>query len=186
MPVAMRASVRSPVTDCNPVLIAPRFDPVYTEDPALHHTVLFVCLGNICRSPLAEGLFRMLAQEAGLSGRFTIESAGTGAWHAGNPPDPRSIDIAARHGIDISAQRARQVVAEDFQRFGTILAMDRDNLAALKSRSDGGAAQLRLLLDTPARDVPDPYYGGPDGFEHVFQMVRAGCADLLASLDTSV
>lgn len=149
----------------------------------MDHAVLFVCLGNICRSPLAEGIFRNLVEEAGLAGRFLIDSAGTGAWHAGNPPDPRSIDIAAGNGIDISAQRARQVRGEDFGRFGTIVAMDRDNLRTLSSRSPGGSARLRLLLDMPARDVPDPYYGGADGFEQVFRLVEAGCTDLLTSLE---
>lgn len=149
----------------------------------MDHAILFVCLGNICRSPLAEGIFRSLVAQSGLPDRFTIDSAGTGAWHAGKPPDPRSIDVAARNGIDISGQRARQVQAQDFQAFGTIVAMDRDNLATLRSRASGGAAQLRLLLEAPDRDVPDPYYGGADGFEQVFQLVRSGCAGLLASLE---
>lgn len=149
----------------------------------MKHAVLFVCLGNICRSPLAEGVFRTLVDEAGQTGRFTVDSAGTGAWHIGNPPDPRSIDVAARHGLDISAQRARQVCTDDFRRFDTIVAMDRDNLETLKSRAAGGSARLRLLLNTPERDVPDPYYGGPDGFDRVLQLVRAGCVDLLDSLE---
>jgi len=151
----------------------------------LRHAVLFVCLGNICRSPLAEGVFQALVEEAGLNSRYTIDSAGTGAWHAGNPPDPRSIDIAARNGIDISRQRARQVEPEDFRRFGTIVAMDRDNLATLKSRATGASARLRLLLNAPSRDVPDPYYGGPLGFEQVLQLVQAGSEDLLSSLEGS-
>jgi len=122
-------------------------------------------------------------EQSGQSGRFTIDSAGTGAWHAGNPPDPRSIDIAARYGIDISRQRARQVRKQDFEVFGTIVAMDRDNLATLRNRAGGSAARLRLLLETTGRDVPDPYYGGADGFEQVFQLVRTGCADLFAALE---
>lgn len=148
-------------------------------------TVLFVCLGNICRSPLAEGVFRTLVEEAGLGGQFHIDSAGTGAWHAGNPPDPRSIEIAARNGIDISRQRARQVRPEDFHRFGTVIAMDRDNLATLTAKAAGGPADLRLLLDTPPRDVPDPYYGGAGGFETVFRLVRTGGEGLLARLTAS-
>lgn len=151
----------------------------------LEHSVLFVCLGNICRSPLAEGIFRRLVDNAGLAGRFVIDSAGTGAWHAGSPPDPRSIQIAAQNGIDIGGQRARQVAARDFHHFGTIVAMDRDNLSALKSRATGDGARLRLLLEQPDRDVPDPYYGGPDGFEQVFRMVQAGCQDLLATLESN-
>ncbi len=150
------------------------------------HTVLFVCLGNICRSPLAEGVFRSIVSEAGLEDRFEIDSAGTGAWHVGNPPDPRSIEIAAQHGIDISPQRARQVSAGDFRRFETIVAMDRDNLAALKRLGGAGSTGLRLLLNTPPQDVPDPYYGGPDGFEQVYQLVRTGGEQLLQDLTARV
>lgn len=149
------------------------------------HAVLFVCLGNICRSPLAEGIFRSLVNEAGASDHFLIDSAGTGAWHSGNPPDPRSIEVAARHGIDLSTQRARQVCPDDFQAFDTIIAMDRDNLTTLKARDTGAKAQLRLLLAEPAADVPDPYYGGPEGFDHVFNLVRNGCRDLLTDLERS-
>lgn len=145
-------------------------------------SVLFVCLGNICRSPLAEGVFRTLVEEAGFSGRFVIDSAGTGGWHAGKPPDPRSIDIAACNGIDISRQRARQVRLEDFHRFDTVIAMDRDNLAALKANAGGSPADIRLLLDMPPHDVPDPYYSGADGFETVFRLIRAGGEGLLARL----
>jgi protein-tyrosine phosphatase len=152
----------------------------------LLHTVLFVCLGNICRSPLAEGVFRSIVIDAGLEDRFEIDSAGTGAWHVGNPPDPRSIEIAAQHNIDISPQRARQVSAGDFRRFETIVAMDRDNLAALKRLGGAGSTGLRLLLNTPPQDVPDPYYGGPDGFEQVYQLVRTGGERLLQDLTARV
>lgn len=152
----------------------------------MHHAVLFVCLGNICRSPLAEGVFRNLVEEAGLTERFTLDSAGTGAWHVGNPPDPRSIAIAAVHGIDISTQRARQVSKEDFERFDTIVAMDADNLSALmtqvEARPGAAIADLRLLLNEPPADVPDPYYGGRDGFENVYQLVLSGGEKLLKSL----
>ncbi|KZM51314.1 low molecular weight protein-tyrosine-phosphatase [Labrenzia sp. OB1] len=147
------------------------------------HSVLFVCLGNICRSPLAEGIFRTLVDESGQGDLFTIDSAGTGAWHIGNPPDPRSIDIAAKHGIDLSAQRARQVVSADFTRFDTILAMDAANLAALGSEESSRTAHIRLLLNDPPKDVPDPYFGGPDGFEHVYRLVRSGCEKFLDTLD---
>ncbi len=145
-------------------------------------SVLFVCLGNICRSPLAEGIFRALAQEAGVLNDFIIDSAGTGAWHIGNPPDPRSIEIAAKHDIDISRQQARQVQTGDFQRFDTIVAMDRSNLSTLKARAGKGSANIRLLLDSPPRDVPDPYYGGPGGFEDVYRLVRSGGEKLLSAL----
>ncbi|MES0883769.1 low molecular weight protein-tyrosine-phosphatase [Roseibium sp. SCP14] len=148
----------------------------------MSHAVLFVCLGNICRSPLAEGVFRSIVDEAGLTDSFEIDSAGTGAWHVGNPPDPRSIEIASKHGIDISGQRARQVEEFDFERFDTILAMDRNNLASLKLMAGHGKAKVRLFLNAPAQDVPDPYYGGPDGFEDVYQLVRAGGQKLLEDL----
>eukprot|EP00903_Cladosiphon_okamuranus_P002494 g2492.t1 len=137
------------------------------------------------RFVLTKGIFRALVKEAGALDRYTIDSAGTGAWHCGNPPDPRSVSVAARHGIDLSAQRARQVSSADFLAFDTIVAMDRDNLAALKARATRSHAQLRLLLDDPATDVPDPYYGGPDGFDQVFALVRKGCEDLLTSLESS-
>lgn len=147
------------------------------------YAVLFVCLGNICRSPLAEGIFRSLVEEAGAQERYAIDSAGTGAWHAGQPPDSRSIAVAARKGIDLTKQRARQVCADDFRRFDVIVAMDRDNLTALERQNIGAGAEVRLLLETPAKDVPDPYYGGPEGFDNVFTLVRQGCRDLLTRLE---
>ncbi|MEM9634639.1 MAG: low molecular weight protein-tyrosine-phosphatase [Pseudomonadota bacterium] len=146
------------------------------------HAVLFVCLGNICRSPLAEGVFRSIVEQAGLADNFLIDSAGTGAWHIGNPPDPRSVEIAAKHGLDISGQRARQVSERDFERFDTILAMDHNNLSSLKPMARHSAAAVRLFLNAPPSDVPDPYYGGPDGFEDVYQLVLAGGQKLLNDL----
>lgn len=146
-------------------------------------SVLFVCLGNICRSPLAEGVFRQTVEQAGHSDRVLIDSAGTGNWHRGNPPDPRSVSVAAANGIDISGLKARQVKKDDFDRFDLILAMDRDNLASL--RSMGAAeqtARIRLFLKDPERDVPDPYYGGADGFQNVYELVKSGCLDLLEDL----
>ncbi|MXN65065.1 low molecular weight phosphotyrosine protein phosphatase [Stappia sp. GBMRC 2046] len=141
------------------------------------YSVLFVCLGNICRSPLAEGIFRHEAQAAGLERDVAADSAGTGAWHIGKAPDPRSIGIAHRHGIDITGLRARQVSAEDFSRFDLILAMDGSNLAALERlRPANGSAELRRFL---AVDVPDPYYGGDDGFTDVYRMVRGGSLALI-------
>lgn len=145
------------------------------------HKVLFVCLGNICRSPLAEGIFSRLVEDADLTGDFLIDSAGTGAWHIGNPPDPRSVDIAARHGIDISQQQARTVTPGDFDRFDVIVAMDGDNLAALAAMNNKPSAEIRLLLNAPPADVPDPYFGGPEGFENVYRLIRSGCETLLAS-----
>ena len=149
--------------------------------------VLFVCLGNICRSPLAEGVFRHLAKARGLAGAYEVDSAGTGAWHVGEPPDPRSAEVARRHGVEL-AGAARQVVADDFERFDWILAMDRANLRDLAAlRGANGRAQLRLFREFDPeggeRDVPDPYYGGPGGFEKVFEMVRRTSEALLEELE---
>ncbi len=151
--------------------------------------VLFVCLGNICRSPLAEGVFRATVARRGLSRSFHIDSAGTGSWHAGSPPDPRSVAVAAANGIDISAQRARQVNLADFSRFDLILAMDRPVLARLKSIAPPDArAGVHLFMDHACgekSDVPDPYYGGEGGFEDVYRMIRDASASLLARLAAS-
>lgn len=139
-------------------------------DPA----ILFVCLGNICRSPLAEAAFRAEAEKAGLSCR--IDSAGTGDWHVGGPPDDRARDTARRHGLDISGYRARQVTDADFHDFTHIFALDVDNLRNLRAIApEHHGAHLGLLLDLlPDRQeqgVKDPYYGGPEGFEAVWQDV---------------
>ncbi|MBD8877379.1 low molecular weight protein-tyrosine-phosphatase [Roseibium polysiphoniae] len=137
-------------------------------------SILFVCLGNICRSPLAEGIFRHTLKEAGRIEGIQIDSAGTGTWHEGNPPDPRSIEVATRYGIDISGQRARQVRQQDFSDFDLILAMDKSNLSKLRQIAPKDAtAHLRLFLDAPEHEVPDPYYGGDKGFEAVFHMLRS-------------
>lgn len=131
-------------------------------------SILFVCLGNICRSPLAEAAFRAEAERLNLD--VEIDSAGTGNWHAGEPPDPRACAAARRHGVDIDHLRARQVTADDFRRFTHILALDHDNLAELRRRAPGDAtAQLSLLMDhAPGREgqaVADPYYGDDAGFD---------------------
>jgi len=147
-------------------------------------SILFVCLGNICRSPTAEGVFRARAARAGLGEHLEIDSAGTGDWHVGQPPDRRAIAAAAGRGYDLAGLRARQVSTEDFSRFGWILAMDRANLrdlAALRPRSFGG--HLGLFLDVaPAlglREVPDPYYGGDDGFARVLDLIETASDALL-------
>jgi protein-tyrosine phosphatase len=149
-------------------------------------SILFVCLGNICRSPLAEGVFAETARTAGRAGDFRLDSAGTGAWHAGSPPDRRSVEIAARHGIDITSQRARQVEPDDFSRFDLILGMDRSNVMDLHARApDAAAARIHLFLSYAGgmeRDVPDPYYGGADGFENVYRMIRDASERLLSRL----
>ncbi len=145
--------------------------------------VLFVCLGNICRSPLAEGVLRALAEKKGLAPALEVDSAGTGAWHIGDPPDRRSIEAARRHGIDISELRGRQVRPEDFRNFDLILGMDENKVRTLKRLAPEGAAEkVRLFLDYASgrsEDVPDPYYEGPEAFEALYQMLDAGCSSLL-------
>lgn len=149
-------------------------------------SVLFVCMGNICRSPLAEGILRQGLAEAGLIGSVTIDSAGTGDWHQGGPPDPRSVETASGHDIDISAQRARQVTAEDFDRFDMIFAMDRSNEATLRARAPSSQHhKIFLFLEYTLggrTDVPDPYHGGASGFEDVYQLLRQGCDELVSRL----
>lgn len=153
--------------------------------------VLFVCMGNICRSPAAEGVARHLAAEQGLDGLVKIESAGTIAYHAGEPPDPRMQAAASARGYELDG-RARQVTPEDFERFDLLVAMDRDNLAQLRElRSElagsiRSPAELKLLSDFlpegSAIDVPDPYYGGEHGFERVLDMIEAAVPRLLEEL----
>lgn len=147
--------------------------------------VLFVCLGNICRSPLAEGVFRSLVAREGFD--VDIDSAGTGDWHVGNPPDRRAQAIAARHGVDIAHLRARLVTPDDFRRFTHIVAMDASNLANLEAmRPADGTAELARLMDYAVEegmtDVPDPYYGGPEGFDETYRLVEAGARGLLNHL----
>lgn len=148
--------------------------------------VLFVCLGNICRSPTAEGVFRHKVREAGLVDRVEIDSAGTGDWHVGKPPDARTRAAALRRGYDLSGLRARQVSAADFSRYDLVLAMDNANLRDLKRlRSSSGKAELDLFLaryDLEIDEVPDPYYGGEDGFEQVLDLVERACDGLLTEV----
>lgn len=139
--------------------------------------ILFVCLGNICRSPLAEAAFRWETEQLGLD--VEVDSAGTGHWHVGEPPDRRAQAVARRHGIDISGYKARQVSAADFLRFTHILALDLDNLAVLEGlRPEEGTAELSLLLDHVAgregEAVADPYYGGASGFDTTWADVTSG------------
>ncbi|MEQ8347664.1 MAG: low molecular weight protein-tyrosine-phosphatase [Sneathiellaceae bacterium] len=147
--------------------------------------ILFVCLGNICRSPLAEGAFRAEAARLGLDAM--VDSAGTGDWHVGEPPDPRAQAVARRHGVDIAACRGRQVTEADFRRFSHIVALDDSNLGALRRlRPASGGAALSLLLDhVPGRAgqaVADPYFGGAQGFETAWADVTAGAAALARAL----
>ncbi|TDH37704.1 low molecular weight phosphotyrosine protein phosphatase [Pseudohoeflea suaedae] len=149
-------------------------------------SVLFVCLGNICRSPLAEGIFRHHVGEAGLSDKVRIDSAGTGAWHAGGLPDRRSIATAARHGLDITGQRARRITDSDFRDHDLILAMDRSNRDTLLARAPNPARdRIHLFMEHALgipQDVPDPYYGEGDGFEAVYRMLVEGSSALVENL----
>lgn len=147
--------------------------------------ILFVCLGNICRSPLAEGFFRHFVREAGVPSRFRIESAGTGNWHEGEPPDRRALEVARRHGIALVG-RARQLTAADLQLFDYVIAMDADNLADILSLSEAVRPDARVHrlreFDPEAGedlDVPDPYYGGTRGFETVCDIIERSCRRLL-------
>ncbi len=151
-------------------------------------SVLFICLGNICRSPLAEGVFRALAEERGIAHRFRIESAGTGAWHVGEPPDVRSIEVANEHGIALTGT-ARRLESSDLAEFQYLIVMDRQNHRDVTNLQelygDFGALHLLREYDEEAAgdmDVPDPYYGGTDGFDRVYQMVRRSCEGLLQEL----
>ena len=142
-------------------------------------SVLFVCTGNICRSPTAEAVLRHLAAEEGIDLR--IASAGIGDWHVGSAPDRRAQHHAKGRGYDMSALRARQVRPSDFAEFDLILAMDGGHLQALQRMAPPGQRhKVRLFI--AGRDVPDPYYGGPEGFEQVLDLVEAACRDLLQEL----
>lgn len=153
--------------------------------------ILMVCTGNICRSPAAEGVLRSHLAHAGLAGRVTVESAGTHGYHIGDPPDRRMIAAAAARGYDIAGQRARRLVAEDFQAFDLILAMDRGHLAALERQAPAEArAECRLfgslLPDATAPDVPDPYYEADTAFADVLDLLEAGMPPLVALIRARV
>ena len=153
--------------------------------------ILFVCLGNICRSPTAEAVMRKLVADAGRADEIEVDSAGTGPWHVGRPPDPRAAKAAAARGYTLTG-KGRQVRERDFEEFDLILAMDRYNLSELRGMAPGRAAQakVRLLREfDPASagavelDVPDPYSGGPRGFDEALDLIEAACRGLLASLE---
>ena len=150
--------------------------------------VLFVCLGNICRSPLAEGIFKQLVKEEGLEHRIAVDSAGTSGWHIDEPPDPRTIEVAQKNGVEID-HYGKKAMARDFERFDYIIAMDSSNyedLEMLRGHSPNGRAQLFLMRDFDdigkGEDVPDPYYGGPDGFDHVFELLERSSRNLLEKI----
>ena len=150
-------------------------------------SVLFVCLGNICRSPLAEGIFLHLVNEDGLADRFEIDSAGTGSWHVGEPPDARASLVAGQHGVEL-VSRARQLTDDDLMHFDWVIAMDHENLRSIGRMADaaGSEAEIHLLREFDSEgdgdEVPDPYYGGASGFENVYVMVHRSCQALLARL----
>ena len=152
--------------------------------------VLFVCLGNICRSPTAEGVMRTLVSEAGMEDSVQLDSAGTGAWHVGSPPDRRASETASARGVELEGH-ARQVRPEDFEVFDLLVAMDRENASELRrqARDDQQRAKVRLLREFDSAsagggdlDVPDPYYGAEGGFDEVFELVHAACAGLLEQI----
>ena len=147
--------------------------------------VLFVCMGNICRSPIAQGVFENVARREGLEDEVFVDSAGTGNWHVGSPPDERAQRSASLRGLDLSSQRARQVRPEDCENFDYVLTMDEENYRAVAALCQGSAV-VRPFLDfataSPEREVPDPYYGGPDGFEHVLDLVEEASEGLLEDI----
>lgn len=150
-------------------------------------SILFVCLGNICRSPTAEGVFARQLEDLGLQDRVQLDSAGTGHWHIGKSPDPRATEAARQRGIDLTRQRARQVSLEDFYTFHYILAMDRANLADLRAMTPPNAeAPVELFLSyarhADTHEVPDPYYGGESGFARVLDLITDAGEGLLAEL----
>jgi len=150
-------------------------------------SILFVCMGNICRSPTAEGVFRTIAARTGLVGRVRIDSAGTHDYYTGGPPDWRATQAALKRGYDLAPLRARKVEVADFARFDRIYAMDRMNLDWLADlRPQGSAGELALFLDVApdlgVREVPDPYDGGPEGFERVLDLIEHASAALAREL----
>lgn len=154
---------------------------------AKHHRILFVCLGNICRSPMAEGVFRRVAEDAGKLHLFEIDSAGMGDWHKGEAPDHRAQKAALGRGVDISGQAARKVELEDFEDFDLVLAMDGSNIEDLHDIAPHAArAKIRRFLDyaphVGTQDVPDPYYGGTEGFDRALDLIEAAAQGLLAEL----
>jgi protein-tyrosine phosphatase len=148
--------------------------------------VLFVCLGNICRSPLAQGVFEELVRSEGLEGGVFVDSAGTGRWHMGSPPDERAQRSAWVRGLDLSAQRARQVEPDDCEKFDYVLTMDEENYRAVAALCRGGSAVVRPFLDyapdRPETEIPDPFYGGSEGFEHVLDLVEEASEGLLEEI----
>lgn len=161
-----------------------------TVPDTVQYKVLFVCMGNICRSPTAEGVFRRHVEEAGLGDLVHVDSAGTHAYHVGEGADRRALAAAERRGYSLAGIRARRVTGEDFQRFDLLLAMDGDNLAHLRDLAEAGQREkARLFLTYGSREmteVPDPYYGGSKGFEHVLDLIEDAASGLLVAVRNSV
>lgn len=160
-------------------------------------SLLFVCMGNICRSPMAEGILRHRLAQHGMGGRLRIDSAGTGGWHAEAAPDPRAIQVCAEHGIDIRSQRARMLSTDDYTRFDVMLCADHDTLARVRSRqpaarsAEHASAEIALLLGwagctiaavAPDGDVPDPYNGDVEDFRRVYRLLDSAFDGLLVRL----
>lgn len=155
--------------------------------------VLFVCLGNICRSPVAEGQFKRLLSEKGLEDKYQVDSCGTGSWHEGEPPHPESQKVSLESGVDISGQKSRPLRDEDFFNFDYLIAMDRSNRNDIEERRIGDEAKVYCLRrfepglsrrpEGADLDVPDPFYGGPGGFPKVQKLIESCCEELLAHLE---
>lgn len=162
--------------------------PITRENP---YRICFVCLGNICRSPTAEGVFQHLVNERGLQSYFEIDSAGTSAYHVGEPANSKSREVALQHGVSLQS-KARQFQSSDLEYFDLILAMDRENLRNVEklqtaAEEDENIGMLRDFDPEPGDgEVPDPYYGGLQGFENVFQIVKRSCEQLLDELETHI
>ena len=154
------------------------------------YSVLFVCLGNICRSPLAEGVFRKLVDEKGLAEKFSIDSCGTGAWHVGEKPHAETRKNAKKNGYDLEDLRARTFVAEDLENFDLIITMDSSNRANVQGFKGSEKANIKMLREFDPEpyeiDVPDPFYGEVDGFQEVFEIVFRSCENLLEELSSTV
>jgi low molecular weight protein-tyrosine phosphatase len=153
----------------------------------LPKSILFVCLGNICRSPIAEGMFRHIAKQRGFADHFVIDSAGLGSWHIGNPPDDRAQAAMRHRGIDIGDRLARQITPCDFEKFELILAMDRANRnALLKLAPKEHQHKIKLFMDfapnLSVHEIPDPFFGDVEGFDYICQLVDAACRGLLVTL----
>lgn len=163
------------------------FKRLFKREAEPQFSVLMICMGNICRSPMAEAVLRGKLQQAGLAGQVRVDSAGTHGFHRGAAPDPRAVAQAARRGWRLDGQKSRPVVEADFERFDLLLAMDEDNLAELRERCPEPLAdRLGLLLDhapwLDSREVPDPYYGPVTGFDHALDLIEPACDGLMLAL----